>query len=671
MINFLHLKNPIFLILIFITISSTFLNKANSQDAKQEFKDLLKEETEGFKLLGQEFIDNKSAEYFLKSTYKYEKNGNEIEIPVLMEYPDKSNLKEAGVSEPASIHDIYYGLNAEALEGNLNVNELNGLRYKIEELAKKEYFLKWQIQYGDIIKDLPVLSQFPLALENFNVEDISIYQGLSSRSLSNTVNYYSPELDKSVEVKIDHGLKARLNFDDCDKSSSFSVNGNDFIVEKNTSRRNNTNLILKYYQNEILVTVRSDAEKSRDVEAELEELKPLLEELDMEAMKEFEFPSVQQAFEHVPSVPLDKDVFRDVITITNEEFKLDKVTTREDKMIVTYHILTKEEQPNFKIHLAYGDFGKEIQGGRMQLYGIKRFTVYEEFECSQADTKRGGNLNMINNTFSFDKEKISRWEKENIDFSKVNSLADKAPVQVGDFKLVKFNPDMNDPEAKIAYKNNKGEEINMAFTYGDDAIKEYLQFQLVTFNKNEEVQSGQLSVNNFNYNYMVKGDDLIAYIFKDNLLIGFYIDSDGKSIKKSKATLKSFLKEFEIEEILNWERPKDYEITIPSKTKDGVEICLDTECMEEKLSNCSPAAFGGPLNRRLSVIYQIEESEGDQCKLSMVYDRNPNEDWEGKPLYFSIPKNGNFDQEVIQKVSDCLEGKSNDCSGPLLDEIEN
>lgn len=670
MTTFLQLRNLKRIILSIITILVAFSNNITAQSAEEDFKSLLKEEEEDFKLLSQEFIKNKSNEYLLKSTYKYDNNGEEIEVPVLMGYPGESNLKEAGVSKPSSIHDIYFGLNFEVLEGKLEGTKLYGLKYEIEKLFKKGDLIKWQIQHGDILNDLPVLTLFPLDLDNFHFKRMSIYQGPSSRNLSNSVNYYNRQLDKSVEVKIEHGLKARINFEVCDKSSTYSVNGNEFNVEKNTYRRNKTSLTLKYYQNDLLVTLRTDADKNRDLEAELEELKPLLAALDTEKMEEFEFLSVQQPFEMVSKVPMDKDVFKEFLTIQNNDYKLDKVTTREDKMIVTYHISTPPEQANFKLHLAYGDFGKEIKGSMMSVYRIKRFTVFEEFECDNAEDNRKGNLDKIRDSFSFDKGKIARWEKENIDFSRVNSLSDLGPAQIGDFEMTTFGPDVNDPEAYFIYTNKKGTKIKMAFTYGDDAIKEYLQFQLVTFNKNEDINNGVLSVNNFNYHYIVKREGLIAYTFDDNLLIAFYIDSEGSTIKKSKATLKSFLREFKIEKVLNWERPKDHEITFPSKSKDGVDICLDTECMEEKLANCEPAVFGGRLSPRLSVFYQIEESKGNQCKLAMIYDHNPNEDWEGKPLYFTIPKNSDFDKEVVQKVTDCLEGKSDDCSGPLLDEIE-
>lgn len=219
-------------ILSIITFSAALSTNINAQSAEEDFKSLLKEEAEDFKLLSQEFIKNNSNEYLLKSTYKYDNNGEEIEVPVLMGYPSKSNLKEAGVSKPSSVHDIYFGLNFEVLEGKLEGNKLYGLKYEIEKLFKKGYLIKWQIQHGDILNDQPALALFPLDLENFNIQDLSIYEGPSSRSISNSVKYFNAELDKSIEVKIDHGLKARINFEVCEKSESYSVNGNEYHVEK-------------------------------------------------------------------------------------------------------------------------------------------------------------------------------------------------------------------------------------------------------------------------------------------------------------------------------------------------------------------------------------------------------------------------------------------------------
>jgi hypothetical protein len=639
---------------------------------------LFKEEAEGFTLLNQEFIKEGPDEYFLKSVFNYENDGVKVEVPVFLEYPGTSNLEKNEIGKrpnvlfnPPNIHEINYSIDRNALTDKIENDQLYNINTKIrEELINKEEFIKWQIQHGDILKDLPALSLFPLGIEDFKFHNLSIYQGATSRNLSNSVSYHNPKLNKEVKVTIDHGLKAKLNFKVCDKSSPYIVNGNEFFVEKNILKRNNTNLKLKYHQDEILLTVKIDADENRAVEEELEELKPLLEKLDIESMKQFEFFSIEQPFPDVPKAKMDTDFFRDVITIKNDDFKLQKVTAPKDKMIVTYHISTKAEQPNFKIHLAYGDFSKEIEGGMSSIYRINHFEVYEEFECNQADMERGDKLEIIDNSYSFDKQKIALWEKKNVDFSKANPLVDLVPDEIGDFKLSNFGADINDLEAMFAYKNKKGDKVNLELIYGKEAVKNYHEIQLKTFNGNEEMKYGEMSVNNVSYSIMEMENGIRAFTFKNNLLIHSFIKSEENIPDEWKETLKSFLNELDTGKIFDVEPPKDYTLDLPSKSKDGKEICWDTKCMEEKLANCEPAVFGGKLNFRLRVFYAIEETMEDQCRILMVYDRNPNKDWEGKPLYFTIPKDGDFKKEVIQKVTDCLEGKSADCSGPLMDEIE-
>ncbi|MGJ3235418.1 hypothetical protein [Marivirga sp.] len=674
---FLLFKKSNFLIL-FLAFFLLGFTKSSAQNAKQDFQNLFNKEAEGFTLLNQEFIKEGPDEYFLKSVFNYENEGVKVEVPVFLEYPEKSHLEKNEIGKtpnivfnPPNIHEIYYSMDRNALTDKIEKEQLWDINTKIrEELINKESFIKWQVQYGDILEDLPALSLFPLEIENFNYEEMTIYQGASSRNLSNSVTYFNPELNKDVKVTIDHGLKAKLNFKVCDKSSPYLVNENEFFVEKNIRKRNKTNLTLKYYQEGILVTVKIDADENRALEDELEEIKPLLEKLDIESMKQFEFPSIHQPFADVPNTKMDTDFFREVFTINNEDFKLQKVTSHEDKMILTYHISNEPEQLNFKLHLAYGDFGKEIDGGRSNIYRINHFEVYEEFECGRVDLERGEKLDIINNSYSFDKQKIALWEKENVDFSKANPLVDLVPAKVGVFKLIKCGFDINDLEAGYVYKNKKDDEVNLGLSYGMKAVKEYHEFQLKTFNENEEMESGQFSVNNHSYTFMEIRNGIGAFMMKDNLLLRLFIESEKNKFNQSKETLKSFLKELDIIRIFQFEPPEDYNLEVPTVSKDGKEICWDAKCMEEKLANCETAVFGGRLNFRLSVLYTIEKNMDDKCKISMVYDRNPNKDWEGKPLYFTIPKDGDFKEEVIRKVSDCMEGKSDDCTGPLMDEIE-
>lgn len=673
----LNIKNSNSTKLLILTILIFSFIEASAQNAKKDFQNLFNKEAEDFTLLNQEFIKDGPDEYFLKSVFNYENDGEKVEVPVYLEYPGVSNIEKNEIGKipnvsfkPPNIHKIHYIMDRNVLTDKVENDQLYDLIEKIrEELINKEEFIKWQIQHGDILKDLPALSLFPLDIESFSFQKMSIYQGPDSRDLSNSVTYYNPNLDKDVKVTVDHGLKAKLNFKVCDKSSPYTVSGNEFYIEKNILKRN-TNLTLNYYQDEILVTVTIDADEHRAVEDELEELKPFVEKLDIESMKHFEFLSIEQPFPNVPNAKMDIDFFRDVITINNDDFKLQKITASKDKMIVTYHISTKPNQPNLKLHLAYGDFGKEIEGGMSSIYRINHFDVYEEFECSQADLERRDKLDIINNTFSFNKQKIALWEKENVDFSKVNPFVELGPDEVGAYKLTKCAFDINDLEAGYVYKNKKGDEVNLGLTYGMKAVKEYHEFQLKTFNKNEELESGQFLVNKQHYTFMEIRNGLGAFIMKDNLLIRLFIESEKNKFDESKETLKSFLKELDINKIFQFEPPEDYNLEVPTISKEGKEICWDPQCMEEKLANCETAVFGGRLNFRLSVLYTIEKNMDDKCQISMVYDRNPNKDWEGKPLYFTIPKGSDFKEEVIQKVSDCMEGKSDDCSGPLMDQIE-
>ncbi|MGM0580913.1 MAG: hypothetical protein ACQETL_09560 [Bacteroidota bacterium] len=661
---FLKLKNYYLLSLLFAFI---FINNGNAQDAQKDFQDLLKGDTEHFKLLKTDYIKKGPSEYFIKAIYNYEEE--DVEVPVLIEYPNKSNAEAEGYDYMSDIHKMNYYIDKSAVKAKVGRNKMYGLRDVFKELENKEGYIDWQINHGNMVKDLPALSLFPLDLKDFRLSTISLPSASSTSYKSFTVFYTTPLLDDRIEVNIDHGLKARLNFEGCDKSSPYTVEGKDFFTDKIIGKRKSL-LMLEYYQDGVRIEIKSPASEDRKIDDELEELKPFLQAFDMEAIQDFDFPNVKQPFAQVPFESMDVDFFREIFTNNDENYELKEVTTFDDKMIVTYHLIYKPENADIKLHLAYGDFKKEIKSSFFYRPELKRFNSYVEFDCSLSGIDDSEKRNVISDKFLFDQKKVTRWEKENIDFSNVNSLADLGELQVGEFELTEFKPELDKPKATFAYENENGEEVKISLTYGDDAARQYHRFQLITFDENNDAHSGQLSIDGRTFEILEMRKNFVAYLYKDFFQIGVLTDNDEGSLEDSKALIESFLEEFSMEKAFAWEAPDDYEMSFNGKTKDGTDLCLDTECMEEKLKNCETAAFGGRLNRKLGVIYKIKEMKEGGCQLSMVYTHNPNKDWVDKPLYFSIPGEESFSQEVIQKVTDCMEGKDDDCSGPLLDEIE-
>jgi hypothetical protein len=75
---------------------------------------------------------------------------------------------------------------------------------------------------------------------------------------------------------------------------------------------------------------------------------------------------------------------------------------------------------------------------------------------------------------------------------------------------------------------------------------------------------------------------------------------------------------------------------------DGTKICLSPKCMDEYLSKFKQDVFVGRLNRSLGVMYKIEGSQGNRCRISITYTANPNDEWENKPLYFYVESGEGF-----------------------------
>ena len=100
----------------------------------------------------------------------------------------------------------------------------------------------------------------------------------------------------------------------------------------------------------------------------------------------------------------------------------------------------------------------------------------------------------------------------------------------------------------------------------------------------------------------------------------------------------------------------------------GAPMCPDEACFEDAFAACRPARFQAE-QMGIVAAYEIIEPAGDACRLSLTYERNPNPEWVGQPLYFTAtPSPGApFMDAVQQALNACVEGEASDCDGPLYD----
>jgi hypothetical protein len=90
-------------------------------------------------------------------------------------------------------------------------------------------------------------------------------------------------------------------------------------------------------------------------------------------------------------------------------------------------------------------------------------------------------------------------------------------------------------------------------------------------------------------------------------------------------------------------------------------------------ADCTPgstfAASLVPLGVR--VRYSVQGSQPDGCRVSMIYEANPNPGWVDKPLLLTLDSRSDFMTEVTEGMERCMSAAESrfDCGGPLVQEL--
>lgn len=162
------------------------------------------------------------------------------------------------------------------------------------------------------------------------------------------------------------------------------------------------------------------------------------------------------------------------------------------------------------------------------------------------------------------------------------------------------------------------------------------------------------------------GSQFIVMAYFDHFLVGVSVED----MDDPKSAAADFLEKVGVERFAEWSPPEDVEYTLAEMDTD-ISDCFDMECFSDYVSSCERARLVGALGRRVTAQYTVEEQVADdQCRLSLVFTDNPNPDWEGTPLYFTVDPTDGFTMKEIKGVMEnCVEGdgEAYNCDGPLLE----
>lgn len=258
-------------------------------------------------------------------------------------------------------------------------------------------------------------------------------------------------------------------------------------------------------------------------------------------------------------------------------------------------------------------------------------------------------------------------------------LESLVPEELAGYTLQEVDVQESSPTVRGSYKLESGlGSVTLALSYGEQGAQRYQKTRgkLSMAAAQGEVNIHELSVQGQRFVAADVGSQFIVMAYFNDFLVGVSVEAverPGQDAEDPKSTAADFLEKVGVERFAEWSPPEDVEYTLAEVDTD-VSDCFDVECFSEYVSSCERARLVGALGRRVTAQYTVEEQVADdQCRLSLVFTDNPNPEWEGTPLYFTVDPAEDFTMEEIKGVMEnCVEGdgEAYNCEGPLLDRMK-
>ena len=624
-------------------------------DNAEDLVDLLPEDTEHFVL---EDIELDEEELFLTATYVYKPEGAEVYKYVgysaLDKVRDKAHLSEEMIN-------IAYGINFEPLR-DTDVDINNIMSYFGDELYNEIGYLQWQMEHGTLAEESPEIEMFPLEKEAFHM--IS-YDWVGPKEFNVRYEYADTDAEFSIQVK--QGERARqfnsytmCNVDDHEERT---MGGVDFYVEHDDRRST-----ARYFGDDLNIEVSRFFDEEDEIAYREEQFEHFFSIFDSDELRTRDYRQVEEPIDGIAFKRINEDDFREYFPEQTGDFRLQELHSYEDAMHLRATYVYEPEDYEVHIHYTYGDYSYRLDSGRSSRTA-DRFRSGQELGClsSRLDLEIPEFNEIMSDLPRLDEATLTRWEMENIDLTDLNPWADQIPVDHGDYSIQSLELD-DDAYHLIAGYDHPEQPVTLSVSYGDEAAEQYNRYQVLSY----EEEHYPFEAGGLTFNGIQAGNHFLAYSWQDFMMIeaGMEEPDDPEDTDTHVASLQDFISGFDVNTLVAWEPPDDYEMAFDGTLDDGAVHCLEPECLDDLLPECEPAGFGGIVARGMGVKYRIEEADGDRCRMSMTFLANPNRDLVDEPLYFYIDRDGSFTEEGMDRVDECLDGESDDCHGPIFDAME-
>jgi len=620
----------------------------------QDFRTLVFEETKYFIL---EKVDFDKKNMFLSADYNYKPLDKKVTL--LLQYGEDDVIAEK-TQVLRSAFKLHYGVDNSALRDTLSRSEMGDIYDRLKELYNYKGYIKWQKQHGTLLNDHPETDLFPLEYNSFSILNFNFRLGEIK------ANYRIADSDGNLRITLMQGEGARQYAQSisCGTPEEITLDGVSFY--RNQDR---DSYVLQTKLDNIFLSVTNNFGEEGDKAPAKSKTKSFIKNLDLNRIDNFDYPGVEGPGKDMQPIAIDADDFKSFFPEKSGDLRLQEVYAYPDAMHLRVDYLYEPENHVVSLHMAYGNYRARLKT-RSLGSSIGNFHIQYETGCLGEKIGRDKLREVVSNIPKPDEGDIVRWEMEHIDFAPVNSLAGYFPVAFGKFSVASFSPDDDELEVRSEYSvSGREKPISFNVVYGEEAAKKYNRYQLTMFEEKNKLRS--VEIGGLTFEVVDIGKGVLAAHYHDQLLIGASMEKaeEDKPVRAIINDMEDFLTGFDVSRLMDWEAPDNYEKEFDDTLEDGTKICVSAKCMDEHLSRCEPAAFGGRLNRSLGVIYKIEESREGRCRMSMTYTANPNEEWEDKPLYFYVESGESFKNVVKEKIEECLEGDGANCEGPLLDII--
>ena len=185
-----------------------------------------------------------------------------------------------------------------------------------------------------------------------------------------------------------------------------------------------------------------------------------------------------------------------------------------------------------------------------------------------------------------------------------------------------------------------------------------------------DIETHPFEVDGHTISEITPGNEHIFYKFVDDFALSVIAREDDDSDSKRQAMSK-IVGAIDFDHMRQWEPPQ--QLIEEMDEEDEMFICENIVCFDNYVSECETAGLDlrqREINTWMQFMVDSETENG--CKVEMQFTRNPNDDWVGETLGFTLGSDQSFKHEYQNIFEECLESdgqNSYNCTGDLMEVI--